>query len=126
NVRAADSGAHDVDGGLARSGSRLRNVLHLGMPRSRDDESPHRRSPDDASVRLTRYFRSARADEEVEVRAPVRLQHVVDIEPLPAAPGRREAPYRRFVRRPPRQLLLRYLEIDPAATHIERDPVAGL
>jgi hypothetical protein len=65
-------------------------------------------------------------DEEVEVRARVGLLYVVNIEPLPAPYGIGEACEGGGVGSATQQLLLRHLQHQDSAGHVEGDLVAGL
>src|SRR5207244_12973588 len=76
------------------------------------------------SVVITRHERAALADQEIQIRAFVRLQHVVEVK-APVA-----ALERRFGRLPffPAlgELLVGYVEVQAALRHVELDGVAVL
>ena len=91
-------------------------------PRRSGDVTPGGRASDQWDSRETSV--AARSDQEVEVRARVRLLHVIDVEPLPSPGGLGEGVHQRDRRNPARPGQRGHLDVEASGGHVE-DTVAG-
>src|SRR3954447_6861370 len=92
--------------------------------RTVNNEVETNRKPKRRLVRVPLDGGAARTDEEIEVRSRVRLEHVVDVQPLPATGGVGIGRGGGLAGRPACELLVGHVERQPAARHIQLDPVA--